>query len=181
LRSPIRADLDRAHRDWFVSLHEPRCSKVHRGRPPFPDRRQAVWHSTATQQGKKPYVLTNFGCYADLISGIVFGVRCRGPLCRYGFGRNTFIASLSHFPRQVGVAWESLQDCTLRVVIRSGIGTPSLARPKLLSSFRFLLRSGGSRSAPTVTLLLLAFVSHSQQVALVLTGVNVSEPIYTWR
>jgi hypothetical protein len=89
------------------------------------------------------------------------------------------IASLSHFPRQVGLAWESLQDCTLRVVIRSGIGTPSLARPKLLSSFRFLLRSGGSRSAPTVTLLLLAFVSHSQQVALVLTGVNVSEPIYT--
>jgi hypothetical protein len=64
-------------------------------------------------------------------------------------------------------------------VIRPGIETPSLARPKLMSSFRFLLRSGGSRSAPTATLLLLAFVSHSQQVALVLTGVNVSERIYS--
>jgi hypothetical protein len=30
-----------------------------------------------------------------------------------------------------------------------------------------------------VTLLLLAFVSHPQQVSLVLTGVNVSEPVYT--
>jgi hypothetical protein len=66
-----------------------------------------------------------------------------------------------------------------RIVIRSGTQTPSLARPKVLSSFRFLLRSGGSRQAPTVTPLLFVFVSHPQQVALLLTGVNVSEPIYT--
>ena len=57
--------------------------------------------------------------------------------------------------------------------------TLPLARPKLLRSFRFLLRSGGSRPAPTVTPLLLTFVSHHQQVARIPTGVNVSEPIYT--
>ena len=42
-----------------------------------------------------------------------------------------------------------------------------------------MLRSGGSRPAPTVTPLLLTFVSHHQQVARIPTGVNVSEPIYT--
>ena len=41
-----------------------------------------------------------------------------------------------------------------------------------------MLRSGGSRPAPTVTPLLLTFVSHHQQVARIPTGVNVSEPIY---
>ena len=40
--------------------------------------------------------------------------------------------------------------------------TLPLVRPKLLRSFRFLLRSGGSRPAPTVTPLLLTFVSHHQ-------------------
>ena len=58
--------------------------------------------------------------------------------------------------------------------------TLPLVRPKLLRSFRFLLRSGGSRPAPTVTPLLLAFVSHHQQVARIPTGVNVSEPIYNY-
>jgi hypothetical protein len=44
-----------------------------------------------------------------------------------------------------------------------------------------LLRSGGSRPAPTVTPLLLTFVSHHQQVARNPTGVNVSEPIYRFK
>jgi tellurite resistance-related uncharacterized protein len=48
--------------------------------------------------------------------------------------------------------------------------TLPLVRPKLLRSFRFLLRSGGSRPAPTVTPLLLTFVSHHQQVARIPTG-----------
>ena len=43
-----------------------------------------------------------------------------------------------------------------------------------------MLRSGGSRPAPTVPPLLLAFVSHHQWVARIPTGVNVSEPIYNY-
>ena len=57
--------------------------------------------------------------------------------------------------------------------------TLPLVRLKLLRSFRFLLKSGGSRPTPTVTPLLSTFVSHHQQVARIPTGVNVSEPIYT--
>ncbi len=56
------------------------------------------------------------------------------------------------------------------VVIRPRTQTLPLVRTKLLRSFRFLLRSGGSRPAPTVTPLLLTFVSHHQRVARTRTG-----------
>jgi hypothetical protein len=58
------------------------------------------------------------------------------------------------------VANLDLRRKSTEVVIRPRTQTLPLARPKLLRSFRFFLRPGGSRPAPVVIPLLLTFVLH---------------------